>query len=226
MPRVGMALEQDDDALADQRAADELAAFHASIVGVTPLPETQRQRLFLAASKPPPPPRRLKPSVDASAFADWPWPDTGEFSQLLRLGSAWTNHGDSAALDSNSNSDADSFSAQPTGFLNQGVQRKVLRDLRRGRWPVERHLDLHGLNRHQAQAQLMRCLASAQRAGVRCLRIVHGRGYGSPGQKSILRQQVKASLANLPAVLAFCTAPAHDGGEGAVWVLLRTFRTD
>lgn len=107
-------------------------------------------------------------------------------------------------------------------FLRNGVQRKLLRDLRRGRWAIESRLDLHGLNRQQAQAQISRFLAAALSAGQRCVCIVHGRGYGSPDQESVLRPLVKNWLAQYDAVLAFCHAAPSDGGDGALWVYLKT----
>ena len=67
-------------------------------------------------------------------------------------------------------------------------------------------------------------LAESQSEGKRCLRIVHGRGHGSPGREGILRQLVKNWLTRRKDVLAFCHAPPNDGGEGALWVLLKSER--
>ena len=58
--------------------------------------------------------------------------------------------------------------------------------------------------------------------GKRCVRIVHGRGHGSPGREGVLRQLVKGWLARRRDVLAFCHAPSCDGGQGALWVLLKS----
>ena len=107
-------------------------------------------------------------------------------------------------------------------FLRAGLARSVLRDLRRGRWSIQAHTDLHGLNRHEAHEEIARFLSDAVHAGKRCVRIVHGRGLGSPGRTGVLKQLVKGWLARRRDVLAFCHAPACDGGEGALWVLLRT----
>ncbi|MEF8731049.1 MAG: Smr/MutS family protein [Candidatus Accumulibacter meliphilus] len=96
-----------------------------------------------------------------------------------------------------------------------------MRDLRRGRWSIQEHVDLHGMNRHEAHEQVSLFLAESLASGRRCLRIVHGRGHGSPGREAILRQLVKVWLGRSKDVLAFCHAPPCDGGDGALWVLLK-----
>jgi len=106
-------------------------------------------------------------------------------------------------------------------WTRNGVSRNVLRDLRRGRWVIQDHLDLHGLNRHEAQAALGGFVAACLVDGSRCVRIVHGRGFGSPGREPVLKQLARAWLARRADVLAYCQAPLRDGGEGALWVLLR-----
>lgn len=106
-------------------------------------------------------------------------------------------------------------------FLRPGLARSILRDLRRGRWSIQDHLDLHGLNRHEAHDEVSRFLAASRLADRRCLRIVHGRGRGSPGRQGILKQLVKNWLSRHRDVLAFCQAPPADGGEGVLWLLLR-----
>jgi len=102
-----------------------------------------------------------------------------------------------------------------------GRRRRRLRDLRRGRWSIQGHVDLHGMNRHEAHEQVTEFVAESLAAGKRCLRIVHGRGHGSPGREAILRQLVKVWLGRCKEVLAFCHAPPSDGGDGALWVLLK-----
>ena len=77
------------------------------------------------------------------------------------------------------------------------------------------------MNRHQAHEQVTGFVAESLAAGRRCLRIVHGRGHGSPGREAILRQLVKVWLGRCNDVLAFCHAPPSDGGDGALWVLLK-----
>ncbi|WP_153108985.1 Smr/MutS family protein [Propionivibrio limicola] len=109
-------------------------------------------------------------------------------------------------------------------FLRPGLPRDVLRDLRRGRWAIQNHTDLHGMNRHEAHDEIARFLAESRLTGKRCLRIVHGRGRGSPGREGVLKRLVKTWLSRHRDVLAFCHAAPCDGGEGALWVLLRANR--
>ena len=107
-------------------------------------------------------------------------------------------------------------------FLRPGLPRSVLRDLRRGRWTIRNHIDLHGLDRYQAHEEIAYFLAESVRTGKRCVRVVHGRGHGSPGREGVLRQLVKNWLSHSKDVLAFCHPPSSDGGEGALWILLRS----
>ena len=101
-----------------------------------------------------------------------------------------------------------------------GVQRSVLRDLRRGRWVVEEKLDLHGLSRTEARQAVREFLALCLRKGLRCVRIVHGKGLSSPGREPVLKALVPGWLSQNRDVLAFCQARAADGGAGALIVLL------
>lgn len=106
-------------------------------------------------------------------------------------------------------------------FLRPGLPRRVLTDLRRGRWVLQGQLDLHGLNRDEARAELSRFLTTSLQQGRRCLRVIHGKGLGSPGKESILKQLSRGWLAQREEILAFCQAGPHDGGSGALLVLLR-----
>jgi DNA-nicking Smr family endonuclease len=109
-------------------------------------------------------------------------------------------------------------------YLRNGLSTAVLRDLRRGRWVVQDEIDLHGLNREEARQLLAAFLAEALHNGVRCIRVVHGKGLRSPGRQSILRQLVRGWLAQKEEVLAYCQARPQDGGEGALIALLRSAR--
>jgi DNA-nicking Smr family endonuclease len=101
-----------------------------------------------------------------------------------------------------------------------GVQRSVLRDLRRGRWVVEEKLDLHGLSRTEARQAVREFLGSCMAKGLRCVRIVHGKGLSSPGREPVLKTFVPGWLSQNRDVLAFCQARAAEGGAGAMVVLL------
>jgi DNA-nicking Smr family endonuclease len=107
------------------------------------------------------------------------------------------------------------------GFRRQGIGADVLPRLRRGHWSVQRHLDLHGMTREVAREALSQFVRQAERDGLRCVRIVHGKGNGSPGREPVLKGKVQAWLVQKDAVIAFAQAPASDGGHGAVLVLLR-----
>lgn len=106
-------------------------------------------------------------------------------------------------------------------FAGPGVQRRTIERLRRGRFPVEADLDLHGRTVTDAVAVLSRFIEDACRRGRRCIRIVHGKGFGSPHGRPIMKANVDRWLRNRPEVLAFCSALPPDGGTGAVYVLLR-----
>ncbi|MEJ2791832.1 Smr/MutS family protein [Iodobacter sp. LRB] len=83
---------------------------------------------------------------------------------------------------------------------------------------------MHGLSSDEARISVTRFLQSANAAGLRCVRIVHGKGIGSKNGEPILKQKLKNWLAQRDEVLAFCQAPQHEGGGGAVLVLIRTRR--
>jgi DNA-nicking Smr family endonuclease len=106
-------------------------------------------------------------------------------------------------------------------YLREGVSRQVLRRLRRGHWVVQDGLDLHGMNRVEAAAQVSRFVRAAAARGARCVRIVHGKGLGSKNREPVLKAKLRAWLAPRDEVLAFCQAPATEGGSGALLVLLK-----
>ena len=106
-------------------------------------------------------------------------------------------------------------------FARPGVQRRVLVRLRRGRFEVEADLDLHGRTVADAAAALARFLGDSRRRGRRCVRIVHGKGFGSRSGHPIMKANVDRWLRARPEVLAFCSALPPDGGTGALYVLLR-----
>jgi len=108
-----------------------------------------------------------------------------------------------------------------------GLDPRLVRRLRRGDFARQAHLDLHGLVAEEAKVAVDRFLADAVRAGHRCLLIVHGRGLNSKDRTPVLKERLKAWLSHGRAsrlVLAFATARPHDGGAGALYVLLRRDR--
>lgn len=175
---------------------DDLAAFHAAVAGCVPL--RAKPRVVLEAPKPKPRPRQRE--LDEAAVMVESLHGPLHFDD-------WLDVEDAAS------------------FLRPGLPRSVLRDLRSGRWVMQGHIDLHGMNRHEAHEQVAGLLADALATGKRCLRIVHGQGHGSPGRDGVLRRLVKSWLIRRKEVLAFCHAPPRDGGDGALWVLLRASKT-
>jgi DNA-nicking Smr family endonuclease len=100
----------------------------------------------------------------------------------------------------------------------------VLRALRRGRFPVDARLDLHGMRVQEARAQLELFLRTMRARGERCVLVIHGKGEHSPLGIGLLRGEISAWLsqgASSAHVAAFATAQSDDGGEGAVYVLIR-----
>jgi DNA-nicking Smr family endonuclease len=106
-------------------------------------------------------------------------------------------------------------------FLRPGLSRQVLRKLRSGTWVIQNQLDLHGLDRHQARETLADFLASCVKRGVRCVRVIHGKGLGSKNREPVLKAKVKHWLTQRDDVLAYCQARPVDGGSGALVVLLK-----
>ncbi len=105
-------------------------------------------------------------------------------------------------------------------FRRPEISVEVLRKLRRGHWALQAQIDLHGLRRDQAREALSSFVHEAARRGLRCVRVVHGKGNGSPGREPILKSRVRRWLVQKQEVLAFVQARASDGGAGALMVLL------
>ena len=106
-------------------------------------------------------------------------------------------------------------------FLRKGLGTDVLARLRRGHWSVQGELDLHRHTRDEARDALTEFLNAARSYGWRCVRIVHGKGLSSPNREPVLKGKVRQWLAQRDEVLAYCEAPHHAGGSGAVLVLLK-----
>jgi DNA-nicking Smr family endonuclease len=172
--------------------APDQAEFRAAMIGVQPLPPPN----LALHGKRPPPPRPLQHLADEQAA----------LHESL--------HGHIGLQDRLEGGD------EPH-YLRTGLARNVLRDLRRGRWVTHDEIDLHGLNRDEARHLLATFLAECLHHGKRCVRVVHGKGLGSPQKTSILRQLVRGWLAQRQEILAYCQAKPPDGGEGALIVLLR-----
>lgn len=107
-------------------------------------------------------------------------------------------------------------------FRRPGLGPDVVRRLRRGEWAIQAELDLHGLRTDEARDRLGAFVREAHRQGLRCVRVVHGKGLGSPGKTPVLKGRVHGWLVQKSEVLAFVQARPADGGAGALIVLLRT----
>ena len=106
-------------------------------------------------------------------------------------------------------------------WLAPGIGPEVLRQLRRAFWPVGAHLDLHGMNSDEAKIALTQFIETSKTHGTRCVRIVHGKGYGSVDGLSVLKARVAQWLTQISTISAFSQAPPAHGGRGALLVLLR-----
>jgi len=99
-----------------------------------------------------------------------------------------------------------------------GVQKTVMRKLKQGKFPVQAELDLHGLFAQQAEQEIRAFIGEASARGLRCVRVIHGKGRDGPG---VLKQKTNSWLRQMGVVKAFCSCKPEDGGTGAVYVLLR-----
>ena len=106
-------------------------------------------------------------------------------------------------------------------FRRPGIGPDVVRKLRKGEWAVQAHVDLHNLRTEDARDALGQFIRESHKHGLRCVRVVHGKGLNSPGKVPVLKNKVHSWLIQKNQVLAFVQAtPAH-GGAGALVVLLQ-----
>jgi len=169
--------------------------FRRAIAGVRPLAEPRRVEL-----KPPPPP---------------PVPAQRERDEHAAL---------SESLAGSLTVEDALGSGEELVYLRDGLSRQVLRRLRRGHWVVQDAVDLHGMNRVEAALRVPEFLHDCVRRGLRCVRIVHGRGLGSKNREPVLKNLLSKWLPRRDEVLAYCQAPLAHGGSGATLVLLKSRR--
>jgi len=174
---------------------EDQALFLAAMEGVHPLPLPER--VEIVAPRPHPMPRQ-RHQDETEALAE--------------------SHSGTMSAEDHLDLESDGV------FLRPGLPRRALADLRRGRWMIQSELDLHGYDREAARDALNHFLAEAIRREHRCVRIIHGKGLSSPGGLSVLKTLSRQWLVRSAEVLAFCHARPHDGGEGALLVLLRSER--
>jgi Uncharacterized protein conserved in bacteria len=113
------------------------------------------------------------------------------------------------------------FQEDKVGFIAPGLQKNVLKKLRKGYYGVDAEMDLHGLSSRDAQQQLLRFLHFCVEDGCRCVHIIHGKGYNSPDNQPVLKNDINLWLRQHKDVLAFCSTPPKAGGTGALYVLLK-----
>ncbi len=106
-------------------------------------------------------------------------------------------------------------------YLRRGLPTDILKKLRRGQWSVQAEIDLHGHTTDEAHDALSDFIVDSRQRGYRCVRAIHGKGLTSPNREPILKGRVRKWLAHWDEVLAYCEAPPHAGGGGAVLILLR-----
>ena len=174
--------------------ADESSLFHASIGDTRPLPDNGKT-VF---------PPRL------------PWP-------VPRQNRADKNPSPTDGL-------SDHIPRQLTGteeeffFQRPGVAPLTMKRLRRGHWPIQAELDLHGMTSDEARAALIAFLDECKQLGLRCVRVIHGKGLSSRNREPVLKLKTASWLMQRDEVLAFCQAKPMDGGSGAAIVLLKVTR--
>lgn len=165
--------------------------FAASVGDVTPLRSTGRADIGLPKPEPLP---RQREADERAALAQTLSDDVDVESLLL------TDDG--------------------LSFRRPGLGHSVVTRLRRGQWTIQNEIDLHGLRSDEAREALLGFLHEATRRGQRCVRIVHGKGHGSPGKRSVLKQKAQRWLAQCAEVMAFAQASGPQGGAGALIALL------
>jgi DNA-nicking Smr family endonuclease len=185
-----------------QRSTDiEAETFRAAVRDVTPLAQTP-QAAGLAKPKP-----RARVRKGTAA-------ETENIDEAMPLLADSVAHADGSAADAPTSESA-------LAFQRAGVRIQTMRKLRRGLYPIDDELDLHGLTQSAARDLLAEFLVRSRDGGCRCVRIIHGKGYRSGARGPVLKAAVNLWLRRHMDVMAFVSARPIDGGAGAVYVLLR-----
>ena len=176
---------------AEKRAEAERNLFTRAVGKVAPIPN--QERVWSPPQRPTP--RPLQQDLDDEAVMHESMSDEFDISTLL---------------------DAD----DQLSFRRPGIGTDVTRKLRKGEWSIQGQIDLHGLRSDEARNAMGQFISDAKRMGWRCVRVVHGKGLGSPGKEPVLKSKVQRWLVQKNEVLAFVQAKPSDGGGGALLVLL------
>jgi DNA-nicking Smr family endonuclease len=196
--RDALAKAQRDAAEARRRAEEERARS-----------ERERRQFELAVGKVEP--LRAPARADLRPAPPVPHPRQRELDEQRALEEAMSDEVDVESL---------LLTDDGLGFRRPGISLDVLTRLRKGQWAIQDQLDLHGLRRDEAREALVAFIRNADQRGLRCLRVVHGKGHGSPGREPVLKSKVHRWLAQRHEVIAFAQAAGPQGGAGAVIVLL------
>jgi DNA-nicking Smr family endonuclease len=181
--------------LAAKRQAAARNLFQAAVGKVKLLPPTDLADLKLA----PPAALPLQHELDAAAALQESLSDEVDVTTLL---------------------DTD----EHLSFRRPGVGLDVVQKLRKGKWSIQRQMDLHGLRSDEAREALASFIRESHKQGMRCVRVVHGKGLGSPGKAPVLKEKVQRWLVQKAEVVAFVQAQPAQGGAGALVVLLQPVR--
>ena len=176
---------------AEKRAEAERNLFTRAVGKVAPI--ANQERVWSPPQRPSP--RPLQQDLDDEAVMHESMSDEFDISTLL---------------------DAD----DQLSFRRTGIGTDVTRKLRKGEWSIQGQIDLHGLRSDEARNAMGQFIRDAKRMGWRCVRVVHGKGLGSPGKEPVLKSKVQRWLVQKNEVLAFVQAKPSDGGGGALLVLL------
>jgi DNA-nicking Smr family endonuclease len=106
-------------------------------------------------------------------------------------------------------------------YLRDGHSPDILSKLRRGKWVIQADIDLHGLISDEARLYVSSFISDCKKRGIRCIRIVHGKGLGSRNREPVLKHKLRGWLMQKDEVIAYAEAKKQDGGSGAVIVLLK-----
>ena len=114
-------------------------------------------------------------------------------------------------------------SDENASYLRRGHSPDIVKKLKKGYWTIQGTIDLHGLVSEEAKEYVVNFIQECKKKKVRCIRIIHGKGYGSINKEPVLKKKVRNWLCQKDEVIAFAEAPKHDGGSGVVIVLLKEY---
>ena len=182
-------------ALEAKRTREQRSLFQAAVGVVQRLPAHGTANLKPAV----PPPKPLRHQLDEAAALQEAISDAVDITTLLETD-------------------------EHLSFRRPGVGPDVAQKLRKGQWSIQRQIDLHGLRSDDAREALGSFIREAHKQGIRCVRVVTGKGLGSPGKAPVLKDKVHRWLVQRAEVVAFVQAPPAQGGAGALVVLLQPLR--